>query len=106
LLYAWDDDAQNAVVGGLVDEAWRVREMTSKVVRVRQVVDAENALATLVADPVPRVRVAAVLALGRVGEVEHAELISGARRDEDPSVRGAAGKALAELTRRLDIEVR
>jgi HEAT repeat protein len=63
LLYAWNDRAAPAVIAGLGDRAWRVREMSAKVVRRRGIVEAESALQRLASDPVPRVRVAAERAL-------------------------------------------
>jgi len=63
LLYAWDDSAQEAVLGALADEAWRVREMAAKVVAKRQLGEALPAVASLQHDdPVPRVRAAAAKA--------------------------------------------
>lgn len=59
LLYAWRDDAGPAVLRGLGDDHWRVREMAAKVVAKRLLGDALPRLATLRDDPVPRVRQAA-----------------------------------------------
>ena len=63
LLYAWTPSAEPAVLGGLHDPAWRVREMCAKVVRRRELRRAEPVLAHLLDDPVPRVRAAAESAL-------------------------------------------
>lgn len=91
LLYAWAPTAAPAVVSGLDDPAWRVREMCAKVVRLRELPDAADRLFELALnDEVPRVRAAAVRALARVGEAEHADAV---RSDET---------ALRELSRRLD----
>ncbi len=103
LLYVWRAEAERSVVKGLADPEWRVREMSAKVVRRRQVADAEPALAGLAGDPAPRVRAAAIRALARVGEVEHVALVAGCFEDPDPGVRRAARVALLELERRLDI---
>ncbi len=63
LLYAWDERAQDAVLAALADEAWRVREMSAKVVARRQLGEALPAVALLQHDdPVPRVRAAAARA--------------------------------------------
>lgn len=105
LLYAWDDAAGATVVAGLHDEHWRVREMAAKVVRRREVGEAADAAARLVADGTPRVRTAAVRALEVVGEVEHADAVHDAERDEDEGVRRAARAALTGLRRRLDRDV-
>jgi len=106
LLHVWAADARPAVIGGLSDPAWRVREMAAKIVRAQELADAETELAALVADPVPRVRTAALLALGRVGETEHAQVVARSRRDASPLVRRAAEMALAELAGRLDLTLR
>lgn len=106
LLHVWAADARPAVIGGLSDPAWRVREMAAKIVRVEELADAETELTALVADPVPRVRAAALLALGRVGESEHAQVVARSRRDGSPLVRRAAEKALGELAGRLDLRLR
>jgi HEAT repeat protein len=62
-LYAWDDNAADAVIAALADEAWRVREMAAKVVARRRLGDALTVVAALQQDPVPRVRAAAARAL-------------------------------------------
>jgi hypothetical protein len=63
LLYAWDDTARPAVLAGLADQAWRVREMAAKVIARRQLGDALAGVAELRDDPVPRVRAAAARAV-------------------------------------------
>jgi len=63
LLYAWDDTARPAVLAGLADQAWRVREMAAKVIARRQLGDALARVAELRDDPVPRVRAAAARAV-------------------------------------------
>jgi hypothetical protein len=63
LLYVWRPNAEAAILSGLHDPAWRVREMCAKVVRHRAIESAESALARLVDDPVSRVRAAADAAL-------------------------------------------
>jgi len=109
LLYAWAPGAalavDRAVEQGLADPAWRVREMCAKVARLREVGQAADALEALVSDEVPRVRVAALRALGAVGEAEHAAAARMALDDPEPSVRRAAEGTLAELRRRLDREL-
>jgi len=105
LLHFWSPDAGRAVIAGLSDPAWRVREMSAKIVRAQEVADAETELAKLGADPVPRVRAAALLGLGRVGESEHAEVVARSRHDRSPLVRRAAERALEELAGRLDLRL-
>ena len=101
-LYGWHPDATSAVIAGLSDEAWRVREMCAKVIRLRDLGEAGDVLSTLVTDPTPRVRVAAIKALAVVGEAEHAEAVKTARDDPEPTVRDAAGMALRRMAERLD----
>ena len=63
LLHVWDDSATTAIVRAAGDEAWRVREMSAKVVARHRVGDALTAMAELRKDRVPRVRAAAERAL-------------------------------------------
>lgn len=63
LLYVWDDTARTAVLSGLADEAWRVREMAAKVIARRRLGEALTAVAELRHDPVARVRAAAARAV-------------------------------------------
>jgi HEAT repeat protein len=63
LLYVWRPEAEPAVLAGLRDPAWRVREMCAKVVRSRALHRAEPVLTHLLDDRVPRVRAAAEAAL-------------------------------------------
>ncbi|MDQ1599777.1 MAG: hypothetical protein QOD68_1251 [Actinomycetota bacterium] len=102
LLHAYRPQAEPAVVRGLSDESWRVREMCAKVVRAHEVGAAADELAPLCADGVPRVRAAAVRALAAVGEAEHADAVHDCLDDPEPSVRTAAAGALRALARRLD----
>jgi hypothetical protein len=102
LLYVWDEDVADAVVEGLGDPAWRVREMCAKVSVRWEVSPAADACAGLVDDAVARVRAAAVRVLGAVGEAEHAGALLMARDDAEPAVRTAAEKALRQLELRLD----
>jgi hypothetical protein len=63
LLYAWAPSAETAILAGLRDPAWRVREMCAKVARRRAIRNAELVLEPLLDDPVARVREAADAAL-------------------------------------------
>jgi HEAT repeat protein len=105
LLYIWHPVAIPAVMTGLDDQHWRVREMAAKVVRQREIGEAADAVAGLVRDEVPRVRTAAVRALAVVGEGEHADAVRAAEKDHDEPVRRAARAALVGLRRRLDRDV-
>ncbi len=66
LLHAWSDEATESLVRSLRDDAWRVREMATKVVAAHLVGDALDAVVALRADPVLRVRTAAERALVRL----------------------------------------
>jgi hypothetical protein len=68
LLYVWDDRATGAVVAATEDEAWRVREMAAKVVAKHRLDDGLEAMLSLRADPVERVRAAAARARQRLTE--------------------------------------
>lgn len=98
LLYAWTPAVAPIIVAALEDPAWRVREMSAKVVRLREIGEAGDTLSGLVSDEVPRVRRAAVRALARVGEAEHAPAIHELMADEPDLCQ----KALHELALRLD----
>lgn len=63
LLWAWAEAAVPAVLAGLTDEHWRVREMAAKVAARHRVDEALASLTLLSGDPVPRVRTAAERAL-------------------------------------------
>lgn len=102
LLYAWTSSAAPAVVSGLDDPAWRVREMCAKVARQRELGEAAEPLARLTKDETPRVRLAAVKALAVLGEGEHAAVLHDAADDADAKVREAARASLATLSRRLE----
>jgi HEAT repeat protein len=101
-LYAWRDHAASAVVAGLSDEAWRVREMCAKVARLREIGETGGELSTLVNDPVTRVRVAALRGLAVVGDTEHAAAVVTAQGDPESTVRRAAELAHRDMARRLD----
>lgn len=107
--YAWQEDtlataaAESALVGGLADPHWRVREMCAKVVALHEVGAAADHLGPLVDDDVPRVRAAALDAIGVVGEHEHLELVMSAQDDPDDAVVQAAARAERTLRERLDL---
>ena len=102
LLHAFRPQAAPAVVAGLSDDHWRVREMCAKVARAHEVGAAAAELHRCCADEVPRVRAAAVRGLAQVGEAEDADAVRGCLDDPDRAVVAAAERALADLSRRLD----
>jgi hypothetical protein len=102
MLYAWHPSAEPVVVDGLADEHWRVREMAGKVVALREVSAAADAVAGLLSDSVPRVRAVAARAIAGIGEAEHAEPLRALLDDPEPSVRTQAERALRRLSERLD----
>lgn len=63
LLWNWDRRALATLRSALLDDAWRVREMSAKVVARHLVDDLQPEVAALAHDPVPRVRAAASRAL-------------------------------------------
>ena len=56
LLYAYDEQAEAAIIDALRDEHWRVREMAAKVIARHKIGVGLTAVAGLRDDPVPRVR--------------------------------------------------
>lgn len=101
LRYVWLDYAELPLVAALRDPAWRVQEMAAKVAALRELGSAAEQLVPLVDSRVSRVRVAAIRALGVVGEYEHAQLIQQVA-DPDPAVAVAVDAALRRTRARLD----
>ena len=99
LLYVWSEKAVPAVVAGLSNQAWRVREMSVRVALERRL-DVAETLVELTADTSPRVRAAAVRALGSLGTADHADRIIALVRDADRDVRRAAQEARDTLRER------
>lgn len=100
LLHAWNDSAADAVRSALSNQAWRVREMATRVVATRRV-DAREQLVKLLADETPRVRASAARALGTVGTADDVEAMSALVKDEDIEVRRSAQQAVEALRKRL-----
>jgi HEAT repeat protein len=100
LRYVWLSYAEPGVVAALPDPAWRVREMAAKVVAQRELASAADALVPLLTGGTPRVRVAAIRAIGLVGRYEHAEILARLEADET-TVRIALGAARRRLRLRL-----
>jgi HEAT repeat protein len=66
LLWAWDDAALPCLMRALRDDAWRVREMSLRVVARHRLEAAATVVASLRDDPVPRVASAASRAVARL----------------------------------------
>jgi HEAT repeat protein len=96
-------DAERAVMTSLGHRHWRPREMAAKVVVVHEIGRAADALAGLLADETPRVRVAALRGLAVAGEHEHLDDVTDALDDPEPTVSGQAVRTLAALRKRLDL---
>lgn len=100
LLYAWTDDAKDAVAAGLQNQAWRVREMCARVAGARSL-DVAPLLRELLTDDNARVRAAGARALGEVGDASDTELLPNLFKDAEVEVRRAAQQAIARITARL-----
>lgn len=100
LLYVWDDSAAAVVTDTLNNPAWRVREMGARVAAARKVPTA-SALAKLLTDEVPRVRVAAARAMGAVGTVDNMAGMRALLKDPEIDVRRAAQQGLDALRARF-----
>ena len=99
LLYAYNDTASDAVLAGLQNQAWRVREMCTRVAAARAV-PAQSQLRELLGDEVARVRAAAARALGVLGSASDVELLTTLFRDPEVDVRRAAQQAIAAIEKR------
>lgn len=99
LLYAWNDTAVDAVLAGLQNQAWRVREMCCRVAATRQL-PAVDYLRELLTDDTARVRAAAARALGAVGSTDDLELLSALFTDPEIDVRRAAQQARTAISAR------
>lgn len=105
-MYVWSDGsdaATSAVLAGLGNQAWRVREMCAKVCAVRAIGGPET-MTVLLADEVARVRSSAARALAEVGRREHMEQLRLLLKDRDKDVRRAAQQSLDRLRERTRAE--
>lgn len=105
-LYVWRDDVVEALLVAAQDDAWRVREHVARITAQRELGQLADALLPMLDHELPRVRAAAVRALGAAGEYEHAQAIEDLRDDPDHTVRAAVERALERLQRRLDRDLR
>ncbi len=101
-LYIWRDDVVDALLVVADDPAWRVREHVARIAAQRELGQLVDALLPMLDHELPRVRAAAVRAMGAAGEVEHAEAVEHLRDDPDNTVRIAVDRALNRLANRLD----
>ncbi|QDP94673.1 hypothetical protein FOE78_00950 [Microlunatus elymi] len=103
LLHQWSPLAEPAIVSGLADDHWRVREMCAKVAARHDLAAAAEGCATLVVrDDTARVRLAAITVLSRLGEAEHAAALVTATSDPDRKFADAATTAVTAMVERLD----
>ena len=98
LLYAWNDTAADAVLAGLQNQAWRVREMCCRVAAARGLPAVEY-LHELLTDDTARVRAAAARALGVVGSAADVDVLANLFRDPEIDVRRAAQQARSALSK-------
>jgi hypothetical protein len=101
-LYVWRDDVVDALLVAAHDPAWRVREHVARITAQRELGELVDPLLPLLDHELPRVRAAAVRAVGAAGEYEHAEAIQPLANDPDQTVRAAVERALTRLEARLD----
>lgn len=105
LLYVWDDAAAQAVVGGLSDEHWRVREMCAKVCRHRELTEGSADLVKLAEDENERVRLSALKAIGAICEADAAGPLL-AKSFRSGREAEAANASLRRMEHRLDRQLR
>ena len=99
-LYVWNDSATPAVLAGLGNQAWRVREMSAKVVARRELAYPAE-VAELATDEVARVRAQAARALGEIGTADSVDVLRSLLKDSEIEVRREAGGALKKLRAKL-----
>ena len=99
-LYVWNDSAAPAVLAGLGNQAWRVREMSAKVVAKRELAYPDE-VAELATDEVARVRAQAARTLGEIGTTASVDVLRSLLKDPEIEVRREAGGALKKLRAKL-----
>ncbi|HET6743707.1 MAG TPA: HEAT repeat domain-containing protein [Kribbella sp.] len=104
-LYVWRDDLVDVLRTAASDPAWRVREHVAKITAQRELGQLVDLLLPMLEHELPRVRAAAVRAVGAAGEYEHAVAITQLADDPDRTVRAAVDRALTNLENRLDRSV-
>jgi HEAT repeat protein len=104
-LYVWNDSAIPAVLAGLGNQAWRVREMSAKVVARRKLAFPAE-VAPLATDEVARVRAQAARALAEIGRADDVDVLRSLLKDPEIEVRREAGTALKKLRSSLPAQPR
>jgi hypothetical protein len=99
-LYVWSDSAVPAILAGLGNQAWRVREMSAKVV-ARRALEFPAEVAVLATDEVARVRAQAARALAEIGGAEQVDVLRSLLKDPEIEVRREAGAALKKVRAKL-----
>ena len=99
--YVWHEDAATAVLRGLSDQAWRVREMCARVCLLRKI-GTPPVLARLLDDENERVRIAGARALGELGDNTNTDALTALLRDPEKEVRRAAQQSLVKLSARRE----
>lgn len=102
-LYVWNDSAIPAVLAGLANQAWRVREMSTKVVARRELAYPAE-VAALATDEVARVRAQAARTLGEIGGADQVDVLRSLLKDPEIEVRREAGGALKKIRAKLPAE--
>lgn len=97
LLYVWNDSATAGVRAALQNQAWRVREMATRVAALREL-RLQDEVGALLIDEVARVRAAAARALGAIGE--DPEVIRPLLKDPETEVRRAAQLGIDAIRKR------
>ena len=100
LLHVWNASAVQAIVSATDNPAWRVREMSARVIAAHGL-SAASELSELLSDDVPRVRVAAARALGAVGSASDLDSIRALLKDPEIDVRRGAQQGLDALRARV-----
>jgi hypothetical protein len=99
-LHVWNASAAQEIVRATDNPAWRVREMSARVIAAHGL-SAASELSELLSDDVPRVRVAAARALGAVGSASDLDSIRALLKDPEIDVRRGAQQGLDALRARV-----
>lgn len=97
LLYVWNDSAIAGVTAALQNQAWRVREMATRVASTREL-QLQDEVGALLTDDVARVRAAAARALGAIGD--DVEVIRPLLKDPEIEVRRGAQQGIDAIRKR------